>query len=409
MDFSGLTLGFVVGAVTAGLGVGILLSRRATRLEAEKLFVVQQLNEVKAWKEASQKQLIEQFEAISQKTLKTVREELEQKHEKTVKDQKEVLNTNITELLKPMTEMLKSGQDKVKEFAEKTLAQTTSLKTQIELATQQTQALVAAKNTLVSALKDSKGRGDWGELELIRLLEESGLQKGIHYEYQFTQENQSRPDIKIKLPNNNILYIDAKTLLVNLEAIEAALNEEDTKEARKKQTESLRKEIMKLHSRDYQREGMTVDFVILYVPRESMLRVPLEEEPMLIQDAAKNGVILASPLILMAVLKTVAQGWHQSQLAQYAHEIEQMGRELHKRAATFLERFERVGKKIDELSGQFEETRTAFSGNQGFVKQLQKIEQYGCKSTKSLPPQYQTLELEEIESLDQEPLLMMNP
>jgi len=406
MDLSSLTIGFLGGAALTGLALGAVIQKRERRLhEAE--FITRQLEDIKAWKEEHEKQLVEQFDAISQKTLKTVRDELEQKHEKAFKDQKEVLNTNITLLLKPLTEMVETGHKKVKEFGDMTLAQTSGLQKQIEMTAKQTQELIQAKNTLVDALKGSKGRGDWGELELVRLLEESGLQQGIHYEYQHVQDNQSRPDIKIKLPNNNILYIDAKTLLVNLEAMETALTEEDTREARKKQTDSLKKEIMKLHSRDYQQEGMTVDFVILYVPRESMLRVPLEEEPTLIQDAAKNGVILASPLILMAVLKTVAQGWQQSQLTEKAHEIQRMGRELHKRAAIFLEKFDNIGKKIEALSGQYEETRISFTGNKGFVKQLQKFEEYGSKSARSLPPRYQVLdadtELEILEELGEQP------
>lgn len=213
-----------------------------------------------------------------------------------------------------------------------------------------------AKNHIITALTQSKGRGDWGELELIRLLEESGLQRGIHYEFQPVQDDLSRPDIQIKLPNNHIIYIDAKTLLVELEKIEQADTIEDQlarDEARRKQTQNLRAEILKLSKRAYQtKDAGSVDFVVLYVPRESMLRIPLEEDPTLMQDAFRQHVVLASPLILMGLLKTVAQGWNQAQISQRAIEVQELGRDLHRKAALFVERFEKLGKMIDTMTRQ---------------------------------------------------------
>jgi DNA recombination protein RmuC len=365
------------------------------RLEAQKAEIDKQIDEFKQWKEVQQNEIMAQFETLSQKTLKTVKAELEEKHAKDAKRQKEALDTDIQKLLKPLETLIKENDEKVKHFTESSLKQTTELATQIKIASEQTQALVTAKNSLVDALKESKGRGDWGELELIRLLEDSGLQRGTHYEFQATQSNATRPDIKIKLPNNNVLYIDAKTLLVNLEKIQSALDENDIVEERKRLTQALKKEILKLQSKEYQTEGSTVDFVILYVPRESMLRIPLEEDPTLIQQAADRNIILASPLILMAILRTVAQGWHQAHLAEHSRAIEEMGKELHKRAANFLERYEKIGRKIQELQGQYEDTTTAFSGNQGFIKQMKKFEDYGCKSVKSLPSRYELIDTEE--------------
>jgi DNA anti-recombination protein RmuC len=88
---------------------------------------------------------------------------------------------------------------------------------------------------------------------------------------------------------------------------------------------------------------------------------------------------------LMAILKTVAYGWDQAQLSHKAQEIHELGRELHKRASTFLERFLKVGDRIEALSTSYEDTRLALSGRQGMVPQLRKFEEYGCKSEKQLP------------------------
>jgi DNA recombination protein RmuC len=328
-----------------------------------------------------------QFEALSHKTLSTLKTELEEKAARDYAQRQLMLDERMGTILKPLKEIIEQNEKKVNEVAKQHVEDTASLKTHIELIVSETSRLVGVKNKLAEALSNSKGRGDWGEMELIRLLEHSGLIEGVHYEAQ-RMENGLRPDITIRLSNKRVLYVDAKTILVNLEKLlladgddeETALNE------RRKHAAALEKEILSLNLKAYESQsGESIDFVVLYVPRESMLRVALEERPMLMEMAFQRRVILASPLILMSLLKTVSYGWEQAQLSQKAQEIHALGRELHKRGATFLERFVTVGERIDALASKFEEAKTGLLGRQGFLPQLRKFEEYGCKSEKRLP------------------------
>lgn len=326
-----------------------------------------------------------QFEALSQKTLKTLKDEMEEKASREYQQRQLMLDERLGDLLKPLREVIEQNDKKVQEVEKQHLEETASLKKHIELIVEETGKLVGVKNKLAEALSNSKGRGDWGEMELIRLLEHSGLIEGVHYEAQ-RMENGLRPDITIRLSNRRVLYVDAKTILVNLERLFGAGDTEEELQERKKHAAALEKEVLSLNLKSYESQCKdSIDFVVLYVPRESMLRVALEERPQLMEQAFQRRVILASPLILMSVLKTVAYGWEQAQLSQKAQEIHQLGRELHKRASTFLERFVKVGDRLEGLAAQFEEAKVALTGRLGVYPQLKKFEEYGCKSEKTMP------------------------
>jgi DNA recombination protein RmuC len=334
-------------------------------------------------KQSDQQQ--EQFEALSQKTLKAIKEEMEAKAAREYQQRQLQLDERLGNILKPLKDVIDQNEKKVKEIEKQHTEDTASLKTHIELIVQETSRLVGVKNKLAEALSNSKGRGDWGEMELIRLLEFSGLMEGVHYEAQ-RMENGLRPDITIRLPNKRILYVDAKTILVNLEKLFNAGDSEEEAVERKKHAAALEKEILSLNLKSYETKCKeSIDFVVLYVPRESMLRVALEERPSLMELAFQRRVFLASPLVLMPLLKTVAYGWDQAQLSQKAQEIHNLGRELHKRAATFYERFLKVGKTIESLHGVFEDANVSLQGRLGLLPQLKKFEEYGCKSEKTLP------------------------
>lgn len=326
----------------------------------------------------------QQFEALSQKTLKAIQTEMEEKSAREAQQRQVQMDERISQLLKPLREVIDHHETRVKEIEKQHTEDTASLKKHIELIVEETGRLVSVKNKLAEALSNSKGRGDWGEMELIRLLENSGLIAGVHYEAQ-RQQDGLRPDITIKMSNQRVLYVDAKTILINLERLMNAGDTEEESLERKKHATALEKEVLSLSLKSYETLCKeSIDFVVLYVPRESMLRAALEEKPALMEQAFQRRVLLASPLILMSILKTVAYGWEQAQLSQKAQEIQTLGRDLHKRASTFVERFLKIGERLDSLHGAYEETRLSLNGRQGLVPQLRKFEEYGCKSEKTL-------------------------
>ena len=421
-DWTWLAASFILGVIAAvfalkamyGQRLGraettcIELQRRESQLDTERGLLREQLDEIKSTEALLRMELSEtslsntrlqtlfeesrklyeeqqkQFEQIGNKTLKALKDEMETKAARDYTERQTMLDEKFGTLLKPLKELIEQNDKRVKEIEKQHTEDTASLKKHIELIVGETSKLVTVKNKLADALSNSKGRGDWGEMELIRLLEESGLSAGIHYEAQ-KQEDGLRPDITIKLSNQRILYVDAKTILVNLERLCNAGDTEEEMAERKKHAAALEKEVLSLSAKAYQTKCKeSIDFVVLYVPRESMLRAALEEKPALMEQAFQKRVILASPLILMSILKTVSYGWEQAQLSQKAQEIHALGKELHKRAATFVERFDRLGKTLESVGVQYEEASRSLLGRQGVVPQLKKFESYGCKSEKTL-------------------------
>jgi len=372
-----------------------LLKEQQEELKSTEALLRMELNEIslsntrlETLLEESRKQTDlqqQQFEALSQKTLKAIQLEMEEKAAREAQQRQVVMDERISLLLKPLREVITEHENRVKEIEKQHTEDTASLKKHIELIVEETGKLVGVKNKLAEALSNSKGRGDWGEMELIRLLENSGLIAGIHYEAQ-KQQDGLRPDITIRMSNQRVLYVDAKTIMVNLERLMSAGDSEEEAVERRKHAAALEKEVLSLNMKAYETKCKdSIDFVVLYVPRESMLRAALEEKPALMEQAFQRRVLLASPLILMSILKTVAYGWDQAQLSQKANEIHALGRDLHKRAATFAERFLKLGERLESLGGFYEDAKLALTGRQGIMPQLRKFEEYGCKSEKSLP------------------------
>ena len=331
------------------------------------------------WQTQLETQFTQKFELLSQQTLNAMHDKLAQQAESTYSDKQQLLQRDVQSLLDPIKALLKQQEEKVLNLNDMTIRETTSLKEQIRQSFEQTQALMEAKNRIVSVLTDNKGRGDWGELQLKQLLDASGLMEGVHYTLQSHQQEGGRPDVEIRLPNNRVIFIDAKTLLGTVERLK--LNE-DTPDTDLRQLNSLRQEIRKLASRDYVRQHAgSVDFVVLFVPRESMLRVPLEQDPNLLTEAMRDNVILASPLILMGLLKVVNQGWQQFEISQNAQQVHKAGQELHRQVMLFLERFVLLEDKIDALHKQYGEVRTALTGRVGVLKKLHNLEKLGAHHT----------------------------
>jgi len=306
--------------------------------------------------------LQETFENLSHNILKGRMAELEDNAQK-----------NRAEELKSIDALVKP----LKELIERNDKDTQSLKTQLD-------TFVRLNSQWVEAIRGSKGRGDWGELELYRLLEESG----VEFEKQPTEQG-LRPDVKVPLTNGRFLYIDAKTILTNLSRWHEAdphSGDATVAEERQKHVKALEAEIKKLSLKSYETLAQgSVDFVVLFVPRESMLRVALEESPHLMEDAFRQNVILASPLILMAVLKAVAYEWQQVRLSKDAESVKAIGQKLHNSAVLFIERFEKLGKQLVTVQRTYVEAQRSFSGQQGFIPQLRRFEDMGCGSKKRFP------------------------
>ncbi|WP_051218167.1 DNA recombination protein RmuC [Nocardioides insulae] len=203
--------------------------------------------------------------------------------------------------------------------------------------------------SLSTALRKPQVRGRWGELHLRRAVELAGLVDRCDFSEQVRlDDGAQRPDLVVRLAGGKQIVIDAK---VPLDAYLDATSTEDEAEVaehRRRHARQLRTHVDQLGAKAYWRAlPETPEFVVLFMPAESFLAAALETDPGLIEYAAARQVVLATPTTLIALLRTVAHGWSHEALAERAHEIHRLGRDLHGRLMTMSGHLDGVGRSLN--------------------------------------------------------------
>ena len=249
---------------------------------------------------------------------------------------------------------------------------------------------------LSRALERPTVRGNWGEVQLRRVVEFAGMIEHCHFESQKTfsddDGNRLRPDLVVHMPNGRVIAVDAK---VSLDAFTKAANSDQEQEVRahlEQHAAQVRKHVDDLASKAYwQQFPNSPDFVVAFMPSEALLSAALQADPTLLDDAAQSKVLLATPLTLIALLKAVHCGWREDKLAKNAEEISAIGRLLYSRLVTLGTHLTKLGDNIDRTVATYNQVigsieRSAFPAARRF-------EQLGASSSDVLP------ELEFVEHL----------
>ncbi len=273
-----------------------------------------------------------------------------EKYQSEAKGELEAREKAVETLVKPIAETLKQVDEQVREL-EKTRAQAYgTLTSQVASLLDTQKALQTETGNLVKALREPQARGRWGELQLRRVIEMAGMLDYCDFDEQKSVTNEDRryrPDVVVKLPGGKNIVIDSK---VPLTSYLAALESDDpatratwiTDHARQ-----LKMHIDNLAGKAYWAQFQpTPEFVVLFLPGEVFFRAALDGDAELIEYGVSRKVIVASPTTLIALLKAVAYGWNQNNLAEKAREISEAGRDLYKRLGSMAGHLQEMGKKL---------------------------------------------------------------
>ncbi|HUK43559.1 MAG TPA: DNA recombination protein RmuC [Candidatus Bathyarchaeia archaeon] len=256
----------------------------------------------------------------------------------------------VRTLVEPINQSL-AGMNQQIQALEKTRAEAYgTLTSQVASLLDTQRALQAETGNLVKALREPQARGRWGELQLHRVLELAGMLEYCDFKEQLSfndEERRFRPDVIVDLPGGKQVVVDAKVpLTAYLEALEAP-DELTRKVCIDDHARQVRNHIDSLAGKMYWSHlPCTPEFVVLFLPGEVFFRAAVDGDPELIEYGVSQKVIVTSPTTLIALLKAVAYGWNQKNLAESAKQISEAGKTLYERLCKMTEHFEALGRKL---------------------------------------------------------------
>ncbi|MDR3112692.1 MAG: DNA recombination protein RmuC [Elusimicrobiota bacterium] len=375
--------------------------KEKSKLEYENKNLTDKINELssengelKAIKENLSEKLSVQKEELSQmnKTFQlqfkeTASTVLDEKAEKLTETNKSALEN----ILKPLSENIASFKKKVEETYDKESKQRFSLEERVKELVEQTNKISSEANNLATALKgNSKKQGDWGEMILESVLQNSGLAKNREYFVQKSvkdeEGNSTRPDITVKLPDDKIVIIDSKVSLTDYERYS---NSDDTEQQNlflKQHLFSLKKHIDELSQKKYDDNEKSLGFVLLFVPIEPAYLAAIQKDCNLWTYAYKKGIVLLSPTNLIVCLKLINDLWRKERQNRNALEIARIGGSMFDKFVSFVNAIETIGKNIAKTQDVYNEALSQLKTGRGnLVDKALKLKELGINSNKEMP------------------------
>ncbi len=344
-----LTLLVVFAAIAAALGAGWWMGRRrAAAIESERTLALDRAMEQldRRFDDMAGRQLRENIDNF----LRLARENLgghQQSAQASLKEREQAIEA----LVKPIQESLTRTSDALREIEAERQRDFGSLRQHLTDMRESHSALQRETRNLVQALSKPQVRGQWGEIALRRLVELAGMTAHCDFEEQVhvvAEDGALRPDMVVHLPEGHDVVVDVKTPLdAYLLAVEASTDEARTA-ALRRHAQHVADRVRVLSTKSYYAQfKQAPQFVVLFLPGDQFLAAALDQQPDLLDRAMSNNIILTTPSTLLALLKTVYNGWQNVKLAESAERIRGLAEDLYGRLTTFRNHMGKIGSSLE--------------------------------------------------------------
>lgn len=333
--------------------------------------------------EADRAQLKESFKGLAGDVLRTSSEDFLKLAAERFKSQQQAGESELEKRKAAVEQLVKPIGETLRKTEERLIALTQQVMDSREAGA----ALREETAKLVRALSRPEVRGQYGEIQLRRVAELAGMTAYCDFAEQVSERDDDgrlqRPDMVVRLPNERVLAVDAKTnTFAYIEAVNAS-SEAEREAHLDRFTRHVSEQARKLADKRYWSlwDG-SPEFVVMFVPGDHFIDAALSRRPELLDEAAQRGVILASPATLIGLLKAVAVGWREHRVAEEARALLEMGRELHERTARINDLLASLGKDLERTTGRYNDLIGSYESR--FMPTLRKFEDMGVRSGKEL-------------------------
>jgi len=342
-------IGLAVGVAVGYLFANSRLFRQFQEEREARVAAETRLAEIEKQLEA-QKSLVDEATAKLGDTFKALSSDA-------LRNNAQAFVDSAKQTLEPLRDALTRYEDHIREIERQRQQAYGSLENQLKSLATSEQQLQRETTNLVNALRRPQVRGRWGELTLKRAVELAGMSEHVDYSEQVSTDTDGgrlRPDMVVRLPGGRQVVVDAKVSLdAYLNALECS-DDESRDSCLAQHCRQMKEHIRQLSAKSYWEQfEPTPEFVVMFVPGESFLQAACSVDNAIIEQAMQEGVVLASPTTLVALLRAVAYGWRQEQIAKSAQQVSGLGRELYDRLRTFLGHFTKIGRQLDSAAKSF--------------------------------------------------------
>ena len=308
---------------------------------------------------------------------------------------------SVGELLKPIQEKFKEFSEHVKSSDEKSAERSGSMEKMIRILSEQSRSVGDQARALADAITgQSKTQGDVGEMLLVDLLRESGLQEGVNFDVQGVLRDEQGheiksdegrtliPDVIVHYPDGGEVIVDSKMSLKAFVEWNQAVNPEERKRWAREHIRSIRSHVDELRGKDYASyipEGRRkIDYNLMFIPIENAFRLMQEEEPLLWQQAKNQGVLIVSQMSLAIVLNMILVAWRQFDQQRNIQEVFKTASELMSALENWMGEYAKMGERLEALNKSYgESTRMLKESSQSVVKKVAKLEKLGATRKRS--------------------------